>query len=855
MKQGRLVFAFLGTVLFSTICDAEVRVIRDPARGKAISVEVVASTPNPSPSRYQSPRPSPSPKYSPDPSYTLSQPQVAYQQSAAGGLPIDYVSLARQAISQYGGAFGASTTQLSLKSVETDRLGMAHVRFSQVYRGVFVYGGELVVHLKSNGSLRSINGNFLQNISLNATPAFSGDDALEEAVAAWNEEHPGVIPEAAYPALYVFSSSSLSDGADGPYFLVYAVQIRNLDKGYNESFFVDAHTKTLIYHLNNVRNATRREVYDCTNSALGCVIDKTDSKYPGYVFGRSEGQPERGANPITQTSTTDILYTRLKVVRDYYREKFNRDGGNGQGGLGDGTHVPFTTERAYLRPGECPTGGYNDGYSIHLCSTSQLIDVIGHEYSHSVTNFLVYQGQSGALAEAFSELNQEGFQHYLKANNDWLWAAEDTPSGWLPDSFMDPHVQGYAGPYADRFYDSLFYCGTFWDNGGVHLNSMMIGKAAYLASEGGSFNGCNDIKGIGLDRVLQIWYRAYTQYMTATSNFNAAYTYFNQACQDLYGNPICYQLDKALRAVELDQPGRCSGIPRQAPQCDFCPNDLNKTDPGCSGCGVEDMDSDGDGTPNCFDACPNDPNKITPERCGCGVTEAVSDNDNDSFWGGSSCGAIVNDCNDADSSINPEAVEVCDGKDNDCDGVVDDGLTFDADGDGYTSAGSCAGTKNDCNDSNASIHPGANDICGNGIDEDCDGKDALCPGACSDTDGGNVPSKSGVTNFLGAAFEDRCLTTQYVVEFYCGSDASKGDIMPQVQLHRCASNSSCIDGACTVPYGSLSKIKLSKRMKTKERLLKKGLKKRAKKLSKKNKKKRLKKRAKKLSKKNKKKRQ
>ncbi|RLI99791.1 MAG: hypothetical protein DRP03_02450, partial [Candidatus Aenigmatarchaeota archaeon] len=51
-------------------------------------------------------------------------------------------------------------------------------------------------------------------------------------------------------------------------------------------------------------------------------------------------------------------------------------------------------------------------------------------------------------------------------------------------------------------------------------------------------------------------------------------------------------------------------------------------------------------------------------------------------------------------------------------------LCFDKDGDGYESS-ICGGT--DCNDNNPNIHPGAVDICGNGIDEDCDGSDAVCP--------------------------------------------------------------------------------------------------------------------------------
>ena len=109
------------------------------------------------------------------------------------------------------------------------------------------------------------------------------------------------------------------------------------------------------------------------------------------------------------------------------------------------------------------------------------------------------------------------------------------------------------------------------------------------------------------------------------------------------------------------------------------------------------------------------------------------------------------DCDDADAAIHPDATEVCDGVDNDCDGTVDSGTAdeptwyADDDGDGYGDAAlslsACdapsgyVADDTDCDDADATVNPGAEEVCDT-VDNNCDGSvDNTAWYADSDGDG------------------------------------------------------------------------------------------------------------------------
>jgi hypothetical protein len=94
------------------------------------------------------------------------------------------------------------------------------------------------------------------------------------------------------------------------------------------------------------------------------------------------------------------------------------------------------------------------------------------------------------------------------------------------------------------------------------------------------------------------------------------------------------------------------------------------------------------------------------------------------------------DCDDNNANIHPNAIEICDSIDNNCDNLIDNGITFityyaDLDGDGFGNAAStsvtCLTTSPtgfvanalDCDDNNANLNPNATEVC-DGIDNNCD---------------------------------------------------------------------------------------------------------------------------------------
>ena len=174
-----------------------------------------------------------------------------------------------------------------------------------------------------------------------------------------------------------------------------------------------------------------------------------------------------------------------------------------------------------------------------------------------------------------------------------------------------------------------------------------------------------------------------------------------------------------------------------------------------------------DGIDNNCDGTPDDDSAE-------GATDWFNDDDNDGFGAGPprgfGCSGLPNqvannaDCDDSEVTTNPGGVELCDGIDNNCNGETDEGepedgelLYRDRDSDGWgdsaTTSIACeapegwvtADRGGDCDDTDAAFNPGLTDLCGDGLDTNCDGHiDNAC--AIDESDSGIILAASTIEN-------------------------------------------------------------------------------------------------------------
>jgi bacillolysin len=217
------------------------------------------------------------------------------------------------------------------------------------------------------------------------------------------------------------------------------------------------------------------------------------------------------------------------LAYDYFKNTFNRNSIDGRGGsitaFINVTDNRQSMDNAYWN-GEAMF--YGNGGSVFF-SLARGLDVAGHEMTHGVvqnTANLRYQNEPGALNESFADvfgvmIDRDDWQ----IGEDVIRDRATFTTGFLRD-MMNPNNGGTSlqsnGWQPKQVSEQ--YRGT-QDNGGVHINSGIPNRAFYLFAS-------NTI--VGKVKAEQVYYRALTQYLVASSNFLDCRAAVERACGDLY---------------------------------------------------------------------------------------------------------------------------------------------------------------------------------------------------------------------------------------------------------------------------------------------------------------------------------
>jgi len=459
--------------------------------------------------------------------------------------------------------FAENGTSLSKINSETDELGFTHLRYQVNFQSIPVQGKVIVAHFREQ-KLQSVNGELFafdapqQAFSLSETAALKA--ALKKVGAKkykWeNKEEERFMAQVLNDPAFSYQpkGEKVFLSLNGKFHSAYKFNIYAEEPLYRADVYVDASNGKVLNEINHICTVntpgTAATKYSGTQT-ITCDFANNQHTLRETVRGLGvetynlNNTTNYALNNFTSTTSTWSLsafdqgaldaHWGAQRTYDYFLSMHNRNSINNAGfKLLSFVHYGTNYQNAFW-DGQRMT--YGDGGGSFKIFTA--LDVCAHEVSHGLTSNtsnLIYQNESGALNESYSDIFGASIENFARPTN-WNWKiGEDlTNSGnglrtmANPNQFGDPDTYGGTN----------WYTGTA-DNGGVHTNSGVSNYWYYLLTQGGS--GTNDIgntfsvTGIGFTSAARIAFRALTVYYTPTTNYATARLLSIQAAKDLFGD-------------------------------------------------------------------------------------------------------------------------------------------------------------------------------------------------------------------------------------------------------------------------------------------------------------------------------
>ena len=467
---------------------------------------------------------------------------------------------------------------------QEDELGQVHLRYRQYYKGLPVYGSEVILHARNN-TVFALNGRYYPTPDLKDTkPGMDGTQAISVALnhlkqfttvrplSDW-EKKMAALPD--HEATLVIFHPDRLPGSERLAWQINAVP--NLVNHW--LVFVDALTGEVLQSFKETcqlaghrhpaaaneaspppdgpASASARDLGNANRSintySLGnrfYLIDATrpmykanESKLPDDPIGAiwtinagntSPQQDDFNVEHVTSTNnawnnpTAVSAHYNAGLAYEYFRTKFNRNAINGTGG------TIISIINVAEDDGGAMDNAFWNGAAMFYGNGDQAfrplalaLDVAGHEMSHGVienTANLEYYGESGAMNESFADVFG-----VLIDRDDWLIGEDVTKTSYISSgvlrSMQDPHNGGRN--LNDNGWQPAHvnekYNGN-QDNAGVHINSGICNKAFYLFATA-----------VGKDKAEQVYYRALDNYLVRSSKFADLRIAIVKAATDLHG--------------------------------------------------------------------------------------------------------------------------------------------------------------------------------------------------------------------------------------------------------------------------------------------------------------------------------
>lgn len=483
----------------------------------------------------------------------------------------------------------------------TDKLGHFHQRYRQLVGGIPVFGATVAVHGQGDRP-RTLNGEFVSARAAHGEhkPSMNPRAALECAkryvgATSYMWESPRMEafikreqgdPEATFkPAAELMYYPLSFPKLTGNLRLVYKLDIYAMVPRSRQDVLVDARTGEVLAAFERMHNidesgtaqtaySGQRPIVTYRHSASGAYQLKDLSRGGGIITYDCQNTADYDAaqvptSPVNNWDLGSLYYNSIldahwgtEHTYDYYHNELDWDSyDNNNSPMLSYAHFNliaygYPSNNNAFWDGERMTYGDGDGTTMNPLTA---IDVAGHEITHGVTENsagLVYQDESGALNESFSDIMGSCIEHHAKPEDfSWELGSDMSTDGSGFRNLADPNANNDPDTYLGQFW----YSGTL-DQGGVHTNSGVQNFWFHLLSDGGT--GTNDngdvynVQGIGIETAGRITFRSLTLYMTANDGYAEARDNSIQAATDLFGacSPELIAVTNAWYAVGVGAP-------------------------------------------------------------------------------------------------------------------------------------------------------------------------------------------------------------------------------------------------------------------------------------------------------------